>query len=314
MNNQKIRIGIAYDEAYLRHDTGPWHPESPERLKAVMEAVDSIGIEYDMIEPREASGDELILVHDPTYVESILNLDPRGTVMLDPDTAYSPDTGIAALKAVGAVLDAVDEIMEGKINRAFCPVRPPGHHAEPARAMGFCIFNNIAVGAAYAVAKKGIEKAAIIDWDVHHGNGTQKAFYGSEKVFYISLHQYPHYPGTGTESETGMGKGEGYTMNLPMSNGAKDDDYRKAFKERIIPALNDFQPELVFISAGFDAHMYDPLAGISLSTEFFGEMTIYLRQIAEKHCAGRIISVLEGGYNLDILRETVKIHLMEMAG
>jgi acetoin utilization deacetylase AcuC-like enzyme len=177
MDNRKTRIGIAYDEAFLRHDTGPWHPESPERLKAVMETINSMSIGYEIIEPREASGNELVLIHDPTYVEAILNLDPRGTVMLDPDTAYSPDTRTAVLKAVGAVLDAVDEITEGKINRAFCPVRPPGHHAEPARAMGFCIFNNIAVGAAYAITKKGIDKAAIIDWDVHHGNGTQKAFY-----------------------------------------------------------------------------------------------------------------------------------------
>jgi acetoin utilization deacetylase AcuC-like enzyme len=313
MDNRKTRIGIAYDEAFLRHDTGPWHPESPERLKAVMETINSMSIGYEIIEPREASGNELVLIHDPTYVEAILNLDPRGTVMLDPDTAYSPDTRTAVLKAVGAVLDAVDEITEGKINRAFCPVRPPGHHAEPARAMGFCIFNNIAVGAAYAITKKGIDKAAIIDWDVHHGNGTQKAFYHSDKVFYISLHQYPHYPGTGTESETGAGKGDGYTLNIPMTSGSNDDDYRKAFEDKIIPALNDFKPGLIFISAGFDAHMYDPLAGINLSTEFFGEMTVFLKRVAEKHCDGRIISVLEGGYNLDILKETIKVHLTELA-
>lgn len=314
MNNRKIRIGIAYDDSFLRHDTGPWHPESPERLRAVMEAVNSMKTGYEKINPREASKDELTLVHDSTYVETILNMDPRGTVMLDPDTAYSPATKTAALKAVGAVLVSVDNIIEGKINRAFCPVRPPGHHAEPARAMGFCIFNNIAVGAAYSVAKKGIAKAAIIDWDVHHGNGTQRAFYADDRVLYISLHQYPHYPGSGTEGETGMGKGEGYTLNIPMRHGAGDSDYRKAFKEKIIPALDEFRPGLIFISAGFDAHMYDPLAGIGLSTEFFGEMTVYLKSSAEKHCAGKIISVLEGGYNLDILKETIKVHLTELAG
>ncbi|UCE67341.1 MAG: histone deacetylase, partial [Candidatus Zixiibacteriota bacterium] len=308
MDNRAVRIGIAYDEAFLLHDTGPWHPESPERLKAVMETINGMNMEYEKIDPRKATKEELALIHDPTYVEAILNLDPRGTVMLDPDTTFSPGTKTAVLKAVGAVLDSVDKIIEGKIDRAFCPVRPPGHHAEPARAMGFCIFNNIAIGAAYAVEKKGIGKAAIIDWDVHHGNGTQKAFYASNKVFYISLHQYPHYPGTGSAGETGTGKGEGYTLNVPMARGSDDGDYRKAFEDKIIPVLNDFRPGMIFISAGFDAHSDDPLAGIDLSTEFYGEMTAMLRKAAEKYCGGRIISVLEGGYNLDILKETVAIH------
>jgi len=313
MDNRAVRIGIAYDEAFLRHDTGPWHPESPERLRAVMETVNGMNIEFEKIDPREASKDELTLVHDPTYVEAILNLDPRGTVMLDPDTAFSPGTKTAALKAVGAVLDSVDKIIEGKIDRAFCPVRPPGHHAEPVRAMGFCIFNNIAVGAAYAIAKKGIEKAAVIDWDVHHGNGTQKAFYESDRVLYVSLHQYPHYPGTGSEGETGTGVGEGYNLNVPMRPGSTDDDYRKAFEEKIIPALNDFRPGMIFISAGFDAHRDDPLAGINLSTDFYGEMMVMLKKAAEKYCRGRIISVLEGGYNLGILKETVALHLTELS-
>lgn len=308
------KIAVAYDEAFLLHDPGPWHPESPERLTVVMEAVNGIGIEYEKIEPREASGDELMLIHDSTYIEAILNLNPQGTVMLDPDTAFSPGTGTAALKAVGAVLDSVDRIIEGKIDRAFCPVRPPGHHAEPARAMGFCIFNNIAVGAAYAIANKGIRKVAIVDWDVHHGNGTQKAFYHSDRVLYISLHQFPHYPGTGTAAEIGEGKGKGYTMNIPMAHGSGDGEYREAFAEKIVPALNEFRPEMLFISAGFDAHGKDPLAGINLSTEFYGEMTACLKKVAEEHCAGRIISVLEGGYNLDILRESVEIHLRELTG
>jgi len=313
MDNLANKIGIAYDDCFILHDTGPWHPESPERLRAIMETVNGMNIEFEKIDPREASKDELTLVHDPTYVEAILNLDPRGTVMLDPDTPFSPGTKTAALKAVGAVLDSVDSIIEEKISGAFCPVRPPGHHAEPARAMGFCIFNNIAVGAAYAIAKKGIEKAAIIDWDVHHGNGTQKAFYKSDRVLYVSLHQYPHYPGTGSEGETGTGVGEGYNLNVPMTPGSTDDDYRKAFKDKIIPALDDFQPELIFMSAGFDAHKDDPLAGISLSTEFYGEMTAMLKRVAEKYCEGRIISALEGGYNLDILKKTVALHLTELA-
>jgi len=313
MGNRAARIGIVYDEAFLSHDTGPWHPETPERLNVIMETAYSVNIEYETIKPREASADELMLVHDPTYVEAILNLDPRGTVMLDPDTAFSPGTKTAALKAVGAVLESVDKILEGKIDRSFCAIRPPGHHAEPGKAMGFCIFNNIAVGAAYAVREKKLSKVAIIDWDVHHGNGTQKAFYASDAVLYISIHQYPHYPGTGTENETGTGKGKGFNLNVPMAPGSGDDDYRRAFEDKIIPALNDFKPELLFISAGFDAHRDDPLAGIDLSTEFYGEMTAILREMAEKYSAGRIISVLEGGYNPGILKETVGLHLTELA-
>jgi acetoin utilization deacetylase AcuC-like enzyme len=313
MDNRAIRIGIAYDEAFLRHDTGPWHPESPERLRAVMETINGMVMEYEKIDPREATKEELALVHDSTYIAAILNLEPRGTVMLDPDTAFSHGTKTAALKAVGAVLDSVDKVIEGKIDRAFCAVRPPGHHAEPARAMGFCIFNNIAVGAAYAVKRKDIEKVAVIDWDVHHGNGTQKAFYESDKVFYVSIHQYPHYPGTGAEGEAGAGKGKGYTLNIPMGSGSDDGDYRKAFDEKIIPALEKFQPGMLLISAGFDAHHDDPLAGINLSTEYYGEMTAMMKEVSDKYCQGRMISILEGGYNLGILKESVAIHLTELA-
>lgn len=313
MNNSSEKIAIAYDDSFLLHDAGPMHPESPERLKAIMEMIKEIDLEYVIIQPREATRQELILVHDAEYVDMILGLHPKGLIMLDPDTAFSPGTAKASLMAVGAVLESVDKIVAGEYNRAFCPVRPPGHHAEPDRAMGFCVFNNIAVGAAYAIDKKRIKKAAIIDWDVHHGNGTQKMFYSSDKVLYVSLHQYPYYPGTGSAGETGTGSGKGYNINIPMGYGSSDDDYRMAFNDIIIPALDDFKPELMFISAGFDAHRSDPLAGISLSTEFYGEMTSILRKIANKYCDGKIISVLEGGYNIDILKETVALHLTELA-
>jgi acetoin utilization deacetylase AcuC-like enzyme len=313
MNKRAGRIGIAYHEAFAGHDTGSWHPESSQRLTAVLEVIVDQGIDFVKIEPREASKEELALVHSGEYIDIIFKLNPREIVMLDPDTAFSPGTREAALRAVGAVLESVDTIVEGKIAGAFCPVRPPGHHAEPDRAMGFCIFNNIAVGAAYAVKKKGIGKVAIIDWDVHHGNGTQKMFYSNNKVLYISLHQFPHYPGSGSERESGTGTGEGYNINIPMPSGAGDDDYRRAFEDKIIPALDEFAPGLIFISAGFDAHSDDPLAGINLSTGFYGEMTTMLRDAANKHCKGRIISVLEGGYNPDILKETVAIHLTELS-
>lgn len=313
MNNRKIRIGVAYHESFARHDTGSWHPESPERLKAILEVIVDQGIDFVKIEPREASKEELTLVHAAEYIESILSLNHNEIVMLDPDTAFSPGSKEASLKAVGAVLESVDKIIGGEIERAMCPVRPPGHHAEPDRAMGFCIFNNIAVGAAYAIEKKGVGKVAIIDWDVHHGNGTQKMFYNSDKVLYISLHQFPHYPGSGSERETGMAQGEGCNINLPMPSGAGDEEYRKAFEKRISPALEEFVPDLIFISAGFDAHRNDPLAGINLSTEFYGEMTSIIRSAANRYCDGRIVSVLEGGYNLDILKESVAIHLTELA-
>ncbi len=309
---KKNRIGIVFDKSYLAHDNGPTHPESPDRLKSVLEAVEELEAEKINITPREASKEELLLAHTPEYIDQILSLEPKGIIMLDPDTAFSPGTREASLKAVGGVPDAVDMITDGKIEKAFCAVRPPGHHAEPGRAMGFCIFNNIAIGAAYSIKNKDYNKVAIVDWDVHHGNGTQKVFYKSKEVLYISLHQYPYYPGTGAESENGDGEGRGYTLNVSMAAGSSDEDYRKAFEEKIIPELEGFGPEIIFISAGFDAHRDDPLAGINLSTEFFGEMTGMLKEIADKFCDGKIISVLEGGYNLRTLKDSAAAHLEEL--
>jgi len=309
---KKNRIGIVFDKSYLSHDNGPMHPESPDRLKSVLEAINELEAEKINITPREAVIDELLLVHNQEYVEKILALETKEIIMLDPDTAFSPGTREASLKAVGGVLDAVDTVSDGKISKAFCAVRPPGHHAEPDRAMGFCIFNNITIGAAYAIRKKSYNKAAIVDWDVHHGNGTQKSFYNSKDVLYISLHQFPHYPGTGSAAETGDGDGRGYTLNIPMAAGCSDDDYRKEFKEKIIPELERFEPELLFISSGFDAHKDDPLAGMNLSTRFFGEMTDMLKEIADKFCGGKIISVLEGGYNLHALKDSIAVHLREL--
>ena len=309
---KKNKIGILFDKSYLSHDNGPMHPESPDRLKSVLEAVEELEAEKINITPREAAIDELLLVHNQEYVKKILSLETKEIIMLDPDTAFSPGTKEASLKAIGGVLDAVDMIAKGRISKAFCAVRPPGHHAEPNKAMGFCIFNNIAIGAAYAVKEKGLNKAAIIDWDVHHGNGTQKSFYKSKEVLYISLHQFPYYPGTGAESETGEGEGRGYTLNIPMTGGSSDDDYRKAFEEKIIPELEKFGPEIIFISAGFDAHRDDPLAGINLSTEFYGEMTGMLKEIADRFCGGKIISVLEGGYNPRSLKDSAAAHLEEL--
>ena len=303
------KIGILTDESFLLHDTGPGHPESPDRLKAVEEAISEIPEEIVMVNAREANREELLLVHNSEYVEKILSLNPGGLIMLDADTAFSAHTKSAALKAAGGVLEAVDRITNGDFSKAFCAVRPPGHHAEADRAMGFCIFNNIAIGAAYALAKKDAHRVAIIDWDLHHGNGTQHIFYERDDVLYVSLHQYPHYPGSGSADERGIGKGAGHTINIPMAAGSTDGDYRKALSTIVIPRLTDFRPEMLFISAGFDAHRDDPLGSMNLSSEFYGEMTVMLKKVADQFCDGRMISVLEGGYGLSALKESALYHL-----
>ena len=305
------KIGILTDKSFLLHDTGPGHPESPDRLKAVEEAINEISDDIVRIKAREASREELLLVHRPEYVERILSLDPGGLIMLDADTSFSAHTKSAALKAAGGVLETVDGVANGDFSKALCAVRPPGHHAEPSRAMGFCIFNNIAIGAAYALTKRDIQRVAIIDWDLHHGNGTQDIFYQRDDVLYVSLHQYPYYPGSGSADERGARKGTGYTINIPMAAGSTDGDYREAFATVIIPALTDFRPQMLFISAGFDAHRDDPLGGMNLSSEFYGEMTAMLKKVADQFCDGRVISVLEGGYSLSALKESVLFHLRE---
>lgn len=313
MSKDLNKIGVVIDPAYFMHDTGPGHPESVERLKAVQEGLDTIS-NITLIEAREASRDELLLVHTPEYVDKILNMNLTEIEMLDPDTAVSPGSKTAALMAAGGVLEAVKHVIDGLIGQAFCAVRPPGHHAEPDKAMGFCVFNNIAIAAASALDHPDIDRVAIIDWDLHHGNGTQNAFYDSGKTLYISLHQFPFYPGTGSSLERGAGEGTGYTVNIPMPHGSGVEEYRDAFDATVMPALEDFKPDLLLISAGFDAHRDDPLGHIDLTTDYYGEMTSILKQAALKYCKGRIVSVLEGGYNLRALKESVQIHIKELGG
>jgi acetoin utilization deacetylase AcuC-like enzyme len=303
------KIGIVTDPAFLLHETGPGHPESPDRLKAIEEAISIVSDDIITIEAREASREELLLVHRPEYVDRILSLNPRGIIMLDADTPFSPHTKQAALKAVGGVLGVVNGVINRDFSKAFCPVRPPGHHADKSKAMGFCVFNNVAIAAAHALTRGDIQRVAIIDWDLHHGNGTQDIFYDRDDVLYISLHQYPYYPGSGSAGDSGIGEGSGYTINIPMAAGSADSDYREAFTAAILPALTGFRPGILFISAGFDAHRDDPLGGISLSSEFYGEMTTMLKKVADQFCEGRMISVLEGGYNLSALKESVLFHL-----
>ncbi len=249
-------------------------------------------------------------VHDPKYVAAILALDISDPVPLDwGDTVATRVTPQAALFAAGCGVQAAKMVLGGKLQSAFCAVRPPGHHAERDRAMGFCIFNNVAIAAAHLLDECGLERVAIVDWDIHHGNGTEGMFIEDSRVMYISLHQYPHYPGTGSADMSGLGPGRGFTLNIPMGSGAGDTDYLKAFNTQVTPALDRFKPEFILISAGFDGHRDDPLSGTLLTSSVFGEMTHLVRSVAERHCKGRIVSMLEGGYDLNALAESVEEHL-----
>ncbi|HUV36655.1 MAG TPA: histone deacetylase [Patescibacteria group bacterium] len=310
-------VGIFHHELFEKHLEGYQHPERPERVKVIMkrlrsfEPVDSLTF----IEAAPAERAWIERIHDPGYVNGILSLEITDAVVLDwGDTVATPATPQAALHAAGAAVQASRMVLAGELASAFCPVRPPGHHAEHDRAMGFCLFNNIAIAAADLLEHGGLRRVAIVDWDVHHGNGTEKSFIEEARVLYVSLHQYPHYPGTGHERTVGTGPGAGYTMNVPMGAGAGDREYLDAFENRVIPALDSFKPEFILISAGFDAHGDDPLSGALLTTEAFGRMTEYLKAAAERHCGGKIVSLLEGGYDLDALADSVEAHLTVLAG
>lgn len=310
-------IGLYYHDLFAQHLKDYGHIERPERLKAVMKRIhDSpIASSIKVIEAQPAERAWIERVHDAQYVESILSLEIKDAVILDwGDTIATPATPQAALYAAGCSVQACRDVLKGDITAGFCAVRPPGHHAEHNRAMGFCIFNNIAIAAADLVAEAGLSRVVILDWDVHHGNGTERTFLDDDKVLYISLHQYPHYPGTGHDSMTGTGRGVGYTVNIPLGTGAGDDDYINAFTNVVIPSMNDFKPEFVLISAGFDAHMTDPISSTNLSSAVFGKLTAMVKEVADRHCSGHIVSILEGGYNLEALGESVEIHLKALIG
>jgi acetoin utilization deacetylase AcuC-like enzyme len=293
-------------EEFVRHQMPLGHPECPERadvMAAVAAAWRAAG--RDVIAPREATTEELRRVHDVDYVRRIA--DTAGTaVALDPDTYTSPDSHEVARLAAGAAVNAVERVWQGPVRRALAMVRPPGHHAERARAMGFCLFNNVAVAAAHARAL-GVPRVAIVDFDVHHGNGTQHMFEDDASVLYVSMHQSPYYPGTGEVLEVGRGAGAGFTANIPMEAGATDEDYQFAFEAIVRPLLRQFAPSLVLVSAGFDAHERDPLAGMRLTTASFGAMMRELRQAADESCEGRLAAVTEGGYDLAAFRESLDV-------
>ncbi len=310
-------VGFIYHPEYLKHDTGSGHPERPDRLRALVKHL--LGTELwkqlHHLQPTAPAVEWLTAVHPESYVKSIEQRCRSGVRILDfGDTRVCRDSYDVALLAVGGVLLGVDQVISGELSSAFCALRPPGHHAETQTAMGFCLFNNVAVGARYAQKKYGLERVAILDWDVHHGNGTQEIFYDDPTVLYLSLHQYPYYPGTGAANETGTGLGEGYTVNCPMPAGSGWKEYEAAFRSTILPALHRFQPQLLMISAGFDAHRDDPLAHIQLTDDSFAEMTKMMMEIASAYCNGKIVSVLEGGYHLEALARSVERHLQELAG
>jgi acetoin utilization deacetylase AcuC-like enzyme len=299
-------------ESAAEHDTGPGHPERSDRIKAVMEVLNSAS--FADLERREspvADIDQIARIHSRDYVTSALAAVPvTGYAHLDPDTVLSPATGDAALRSVGAVVAAVDAVMTGEATNAFCAVRPPGHHAEPGRGMGFCLFNNIAIAAAHARAEHGVDRVAIVDFDVHHGNGTQAAFWSDPSVMFASSHEYPFYPGTGAEDECGQGN----IHNLPLSSSSGSAEFRKGMERKILPALEAFKPGLVLISAGFDAHARDPLASICLDEEDFAWITRKIADIAGEYCNGKLVSSLEGGYDLEALSSSVSAHLSELVG
>lgn len=308
-------VAFVYHDDYLKHDTGEGHPEKPDRLRAIIGHLQSTALwkQLNHVLPERATVEEISAVHPVGYVEMIERRCKAGERVLDfGDTHVCADSYEIALLAAGGVLRGVDEVLQGKSKSAFCAIRPPGHHAESATVMGFCLFNNVAVGARYAQKNYGVKRVVILDWDVHHGNGTQEIFYEDDSVFYISLHQYPFYPGTGSANETGKGKGEGFTLNCPMSAGAGDREYREAFARKILPAIDLFKPELVMISAGFDAHKDDPLANIELTEDSFGWMTETMCEVAENYSRGKIVSVLEGGYNLEALARSVEMHVKKL--
>lgn len=309
-------LGFIYHPDYLKHDTGPGHPERPQRLEALVQHLLSTHLWGKMshLRPTAAPLEWVHMIHPERHTSMIKVRCERGEHVLDEgDTHVCKESYDIALLAAGGVLQAVDQVMTGRITRAFCAVRPPGHHAEASTAMGFCLLNNVAIGAKYAQRNYGIERLAIIDWDVHHGNGTQHLFYEDDSVLYVSLHQYPFYPGTGAASERGIGRGEGFTLNCPMGAGSVEKDYLDAFQTHILAGLHRFQPQLLLISAGFDAHKDDPLASINLTEDSFAHMTELLLEISAQYCNGRIISVLEGGYDLHALARSVEAHLDKMS-
>lgn len=310
-----LRTGIVVDARYQEHETGRNHPERPERIATLVDTLtryERAGLQR--FNPRLATPAEIALVHDSSHVDRVAASAQYERFAFDADTSVSARSYTTALLATGGLLTLLEAIMTRDIDNGFALVRPPGHHAERDRAMGFCLFNGVAVGAQYLRERFGLKRILVMDWDVHHGNGTQHSFYDDPGVLYISTHQYPYYPGTGALSEVGTGQGEGYTINLPLSPGCGDAEYQELFTDVIAPICRQFNPEFVLISAGFDAHRRDPLGGMEVSEAGFAAIARVLLRIAQEHAQGRCAAILEGGYDLEGLQKSVRRVLDEMEG
>jgi len=312
-----MATGIVLSPRYRDHDTGPGHPERPDRVTAVEARLAADGLLESLvrIEPRAATRADLLRCHEPEYLATVeADVAARADALSTGDTAISPGSLDTALLAAGGLLAAVDAVVAGRVTNAFAVVRPPGHHATPTRGMGFCLFNNVAVAARHAQRAHGLSRVLIADWDVHHGNGTQDIFYADDTVFFFDTHQHPLYPGTGAATDTGTGRGLGFTRNCPFPAGAGRTDIVGAFTDMLVPAADAFRPDLVLVSAGFDSRIGDPLGGFRLGDDDFAELTAIVRGIAERHCGGRLVSTLEGGYALDGLASAAAAHVRALAG
>jgi len=312
-----MKTAVIHHPIYQKHDTGFGHPETPRRYEAVMKALRSdAGFWASLVEiqPEQASQGMIQAAHRPEHFRRVEGAFANGLEMLDADTAISMQSFDAALFAAGGVCRAVDAVMTGDADNAFVAARPPGHHATAESSMGFCLFNNVAIAARYAQNRyKEIERVAIIDWDVHHGNGTQGIFFDDPSVYFFSMHQYPWYPGTGSRGETGFGRGRGYTMNVPVKAHTKASEQKRMFESAIADIDSKFRPDLIIISAGFDGHLTDPLGQLRLEDEDYISMTETLKDWAANRCGGRLVSALEGGYNLNTLGATVANHVRALS-
>jgi acetoin utilization deacetylase AcuC-like enzyme len=300
------RSAILIDRDFLKHLPGQGHPERPERLRVLLDLAQTLDpARFQLLPPRAASMSEIELCHDPKYVQLVESTASLSQYALDGDTITSQDSFAVALLATGGFLNLLDSVAAGESSNGFALVRPPGHHALRNRAMGFCLFNTIAVGAQYLKTVYGAKRIAIVDWDVHHGNGTQEAFYDDPSVLFISTHQYPFYPGTGGVAEVGVKDGTGFTMNVPLPAGCGDAEYLRVFRDVVIPAVESFVPDWILVSAGFDPHRHDPLAGMNVTEDGFSMMSLAMLQLAKTYCGGKIAFLLEGGYDLAALKSSI---------
>lgn len=306
---------VVYDPIFLEHNTGS-HPENADRLVSTMQAIRESGLhsKLEMIKPRPATVDEVATVHTRSYIERVRRIAEAGGGYLDGDTYDSPGSYQAAMMAAGGTYMAMEEVLAGKADQAFALVRPPGHHAMASRGMGFCLFNNLAIATSLALSEHGIERVLIVDFDVHHGNGTQATFWRDSRVLYLSVHQYPFYPGSGGLEEIGDDEGLGYTINLPLPAGTGDRGYRKVFSDVVVPAARRFQPQIIAVSAGYDLHWADPIGGMQVTISGFAAMVEQLKSLAEELCQGRMVLALEGGYDLRALALSVVATLQVLIG